>query len=225
MTGGNGSRGYAHESTSRTGRDSHRARSSNQAPKRSSTAGKAGKDANGSSLHGGAQGRHSTTHSNAHDSRSYHHRTDRESHQTSSGYPNNSGGYINPHMPGTSTSKQAPRAHSSKHLGGTSTSRTTAGGGFASDHALVHAQSNHLNQSKRSVATAHHHGNAMENSMKMSQHGGYSAHNNTSHQMHGSEPQSYAKQPRKAQSQDRIPNSATAANSAAYQGAASSHLS
>ena len=145
MTGGNGSRGYAHESTSRTGRDSHRARSSNQAPKRSNTAGKVGKDANGSSLHGGAQGRHSTTHSNAHDSRSYHHRTDRESHQTSAGYPNNAGGYVNPHMPGTSTSKQAPRAHSSKHLGGTSTSRTTAGGGFASDHALVHAQSNHLN--------------------------------------------------------------------------------
>ena len=91
---------------------------------------------------------------------------------------------MNPHMPGSATSKQAPRAHSSKHLGGTNTSRTTAGGGFASDHALVHAQSNHLNQSKRSVATAHH-ANNMENSMKMSHHGGYSVHNNSNHQMHG----------------------------------------
>ena len=37
-------------------------------------------------------------------------------------------------MAGSSTGKQA-RAHSSKHLGGTSTSRTNAG--LANDHALV----------------------------------------------------------------------------------------
>ena len=64
--------------------------------------------------------------------------------------------------------------------------------------------------------------------MKMSHHGGYSVHNNSNHQMHGNstDPQGYSsgpKQPRKAQSQDRIPNSATTANSAAYAG--SSHLS
>ena len=102
-------------------------------------------------------------------------------------------------MLGSSTSKQAPRAHSSKHLGGTNTSRTTAGGGFGSDHTLLNAQNNHLNQSKRSVATAHH----MENSMKMSHvpSSGYSAHHNAgnNHQnLHGGE--QYAKQPRKAQS-------------------------
>ena len=81
-------------------------------------------------------------------------------------------------MAGSSTGKQA-RAHSSKHLGGTSTSRTNAG--LANDHALVQAQSNHLNQSKRSVATAHNY-QQMENSMKMSQSqvpnsaGGFSSH-------------------------------------------------
>ena len=99
---------------------------------------------------------------------------------------------------GPSSTKQAPRAHSTKNLGGTSHTSRTTGGHLATDHGY---NSNPLNQSKRSVATTAGAGGNLENSMKL--HGGYhqNPHMQTSNSVIDT---GYQKQPRKAASQDRM---------------------
>lgn len=182
-----GSKSYLSESQMKSGKESSRGKSSSHAQRRSSASAKSKEPA-----HATRHSHHHASYSQVSDART-HYKSDRESYH---------GGSLGGHHAGSS--KQAPRAQSSKHLGGTSQTSRTAGGALVDQS----YSSNPLNQSKRSVATA---GNPMslENSMKAQSN--YQA---PASQLHGQSgiDSGYQRQPRKAASQDRMAHAQSSNN-------------